>query len=725
MRQPLIIFWTTLCVATSSLAAAANQQLPLPAELEPNVRFWTRIYTEVDTRAGLIHDNRSLDVVYATIRIPKGLSRRARERLVGKSKKHYATILRRLATGKRDGLTEEEARVLARWPEGVSDKTLRSAAYRLRFQLGQADRFREGLIRSGNWIDVVRQIMIDRQVPVELAALPHVESSFNPRAYSHVGAAGLWQFTRSTGRRYLRIDNVVDERMDPEKATVAAARLLRDNYARLDSWPLAITAYNHGVGGIARAVRKLKTHDLGKISRKYNGRTFGFASRNFYSEFLAASRIDQDPERYFGAIQRARPIEYAVLETDHYYKATTLASALGVKFSTLRDHNLALRSSVWIGAKLVPKNYPLKIPADAVQIPFVTALANIPSRERLTEQRRDRFHKVRRGESLSKIARRYRVKERELVTLNNLRSRHRIRAGQVLRLPDDGRAPVVRVARIAPPADGFYSVRRGDNITIISQRFGVTPKLVLSWNRLQNPNHLTVGQRLRVSAPAVASAAAPRSASLTAPTSAPAPKTQPKETAIQTASASPTAPASSSSVVAADAQPEPSLAELPTGEVVIVAGNGEPVPLPDPSNYAVHRDDQVTVQAEETLGHYAEWLEISASDLRRLNGMRYGTPLAIGRQKKLDFSRVTPEVFEQRRLQFHRGLQEDFFNAYIVTGTLSYSLRRGDSLWYISNRKFDVPIWLLRQYNPDLDFGKLHAGTPLVIPVIEARNERS
>ena len=441
MRQPLIIFWTTLCVATSSLAAAANQQLPLPAELEPNVRFWTRIYTEVDTRAGLIHDNRSLDVVYATIRIPKGLSRRARERLVGKSKKHYATILRRLATGKRDGLTAEEARVLARW------------------QLGQADRFREGLIRSGNWIDVVRQIMIDRQVPVELAALPHVESSFNPRAYSHVGAAGLWQFTRSTGRRYLRIDHVVDERMDPEKAPVAAARLLRDNYARLDSWPLAITAYNHGVGGIARAVRKLKTHDLGKISRKYNGRTFGFASRNFYSEFLAASWIDQDPERYFGAIQRARPIEYAVLETDHYYMATTLESALGVKVSMLRDHNLALRSSVWIGAKLIPKNYPLKIPADVVQTPFVTALANIPSSQRLTEQRRDRFHKVRRGDSLSKIARRYRVKERELMALNNLRSRHRIRAGQVLRLPDDGSAPVVHVSRIAPPADGIYALK--------------------------------------------------------------------------------------------------------------------------------------------------------------------------------------------------------------------------------------------------------------------------
>jgi membrane-bound lytic murein transglycosylase D len=725
MRQHLIIILTTLCVATSSLAADGNPLLPLPAELEPNVRFWTRIYTEVDTKGGLIHDDRHLDVVYETIRIPKGLSRRARERLLGKSKKHYSAILRRLATGKRDALTEEEARVLARWPEGVTNKTLRSAAYRLRFQLGQSDRFREGLIRSGNWIDVFRQTMVDRQVPVELAALPHVESSFNPRAYSHVGAAGLWQFTRSTGRRYLRIDNVVDERMDPEKATVAAARLLLDNYARLDSWPLAITAYNHGVGGMARAVKKLKTRDLGKISRDYNGRTFGFASRNFYSEFLAASEIDQNPERYFGAIQRARPIQYAVLETDHYYMATTLERALGVKVSTLRDHNLALRSSVWTGAKLIPKSYPLKIPADIVQTPFVTALANIPSGKRLSEQRRDRFHKVRRGESLSKIASRYRVKERELVALNNLRSRHRIRAGQVLRLPDDGRARVVRVSRIEPPADGIYRVRRGDNITVIGQRFGVTSKLLLGWNRLKNPNQLTVGQRLRVSAPAVASAAKPQTASVTPPVLAVAPKPQSIEAAIETEAVAPAEPASSSPVVVAVAQPEPSLAEIPTGEVVIVAGSDDPVPLPDPSNYAVHPNDQVTIQAEETLGHYAEWLEVSASDLRRLNGMSYGTALAIGRQKKLDFSRVTPEVFEQRRLQFHRGLQEDFFNAYIVTGTLSYSLRRGDSLWYISNRKFDVPIWLLRQYNPDLDFGKLHAGTPLVIPVIEARSERS
>ena len=130
------------------------------------------------------------------------------------------------------------------------------------------------------------------------------------------------------------------------------------------------------------------------------------------------------------------------------------------------------------------------------------------------------------------------------------------------------------------------------------------------------------------------------------------------------------------------------------------------------------------MQAEETLGHYAEWLGVSASKLRRLNGMRAGTPLVIGRQRKLDFSRVTPEVFEQRRLEYHRTLQEEFFDAFEVTGTTSHVLRKGETLWYLARRQYEVPMWLLVQYNPDLDFGSLAPGTTLMIPVIGAR-ERS
>jgi membrane-bound lytic murein transglycosylase D len=760
--------------------ATPGDPLPRPERLEPNVRFWLRIYTEVDGRGGLIHDSENLDVVYEVVRFPAGLGNRARERRVEKVKKRYRAALQRLAQGRRSGLSELEARVLSLWPEGTSNATLGRAARRVRFQLGQADKFRAGLVRAGNWSDYIQRVLDEHGVPPQLVALPHVESSYNPRAYSRVGAAGIWQFTRSTGRRYLRVDHVVDERMDPFAATVGAARLLRDNHRRLESWPLAITAYNHGVGGMARAVRKLGTRDIAEISRRYRSRTFGFASRNFYAEFLAADQIHRSPERYFGPLQPDPPVAYAILETDHYYRVSSLERALGIDRELLRDHNLALRTAVWNEAKLVPRGFRLRIPAERLQEPPERVLARIPETERIAQQRRDRFHKVRRGETLSRIARRYEVSVNELVALNNLRSRHRIRVGQVLRLPDDG-TPVV-VARQPTPTDGIYRVRRGDNLSIISQRFGVTQQDLVAWNRLVNRNQLAVGQRLRVAPPTTVVARADTQMADAAPTAAPA-STAPAEgldakpvpeqqlpaeperadpvdespveslwswAAVhvpafrddaptdaldeealeveglgmdepQVDGLEPAAPEVDEVPAKAAVEPEP-----PPGAVLLAAAPGAArpsVPVPDPSNYAVTPDERVTVQAEETLGHYAEWLEVSASRLRRINGMQFDTPLVIGRQKKLDFSRVTPEVFEQRRLEYHRTLQEEFFEAYSVSGTRTHVLRRGDSLWYLANRRYEVPMWLLRQYNPDLDFGALHPGTRLVVPVIETREQ--
>jgi membrane-bound lytic murein transglycosylase D len=174
-----------------------------------------------------------------------------------------------------------------------------------------------------------------------------------------------------------------------------------------------------------------------------------------------------------------------------------------------------------------------------------------------------------------------------------------------------------------------------------------------------------------------------------------------------------------------DGEEQPEAGELAPPVSALAALDTAPVPIPDPSNYAVTPDRRITVQAEETLGHYAEWLEVSAGRLRRLNRMRYETPLVIGRQKKLDFSRVTPEEFEQRRLEYHRTLQEEFFEAFVVSGTRTHMLRKGDSLWYLAQRRYEVPIWLLRQYNPELDFGSLPAGTPMVVPIIESSREPS
>jgi len=881
--------WGAALGTALAVPVAARAELPQPAGIDDQVRFWTRTYAEVDSQGGLIHDDLHMGVVYEIVRFPLSASSRQRERKIEAVKNEYRAILRKLGRGVRSGLSAKERRVLALWPEGVSNATLRSAAYRVRYQMGQADKFREGLIRAGAWLDHIEEVLAEYDVPPELSALPHVESSFNPQAYSRVGAAGLWQFTRSTGRMYLRVDHIVDERLDPHKSTVAAARLLRDNYRRLRTWPLAITAYNHGAGGMARAVRQLGTRDIDTIIERYKGRTFGFASRNFYTSLLAAVHVDRNADVYFGPLHRNPPTNYEVVKLDQYYPVDVLSRALGIPTATLREHNLALRPSVWNGAKYVPRDYELNVPRDHLSRPAKVALASIPASQRVSEQKIDRFHRVQRGETLSRIASRYRVSQHELVAVNNLRSRHHIRAGQVLRLPVDASGSrVTRVARQEPPASGLYTVSRGDTLWRIARRFGVSETELVHVHRLRNRHRIHPGQRLRIpgAGPSaeptvVASASEPSGdaddAEATSEAGAAAEATSPPEpekTALYVVRRGDTLSEigrrfgvsqhriaahnglrsrnriypgqrlriPGSSVVLASVEPSvthvvrrgdtlweiarrygvsqwqiasyndldsrhrilpgqrlhipgasgavatkaPSHYVVRRGDTLweiarrydvsehqIAAENGlrsrhriqpgqklripgvepvtvasvsdeveqaaeEPEPAPqaapalapspapfpapqrsDPSNYDVGSDDRIVVQAEETLGHYAEWLELSASRLRRLNGMRYGTPVQIGQRLRLDFSRVTPAIFEQRRLGYHQALQEEFFDHYAVTGTEEHVLRRGETLWFLAHRKFRVPVWLLRQYNPELDFAALHPGTRMTVPRVE------
>ena len=168
------------------------------------------------------------------------------------------------------------------------------------------------------------------------------------------------------------------------------------------------------------------------------------------------------------------------------------------------------------------------------------------------------------------------------------------------------------------------------------------------------------------------------------------------------------------SAEAADALAEDLASQAPAVASVVI-------PAPDPSDYSVSDDDRITVQANETLGHYADWLEVPTSRLRRLNGIRYGTPVGIGRSTKLDFSVVSREAFEQRRLEYHHTLQEEFFDAYEVVGTDTHRLKKGDTLWELAEKRYRVPVWLLRQYNPTLDFSALQAGARLTVPRIAPR----
>ena len=430
--------------------AADTTQFPRPTELEPDINFWISVFTEYTSDQGVLHDNRNLAVTYEDLDIPATVSRRERNRRTGARRKHYQSLLRTLASGKRDKLTTEEKRVLELWPADVTNEVLRDAANRIRYQQGLSDRFHAGLKRAGRYRGHVNNTFTRLNVPVELAALPHVESSYNPDARSHVGASGIWQFTRSTGRRFLQVDHVLDERNDPYAATEAAGKLLAYNYSIAGNWPMAITAYNHGLSGVRRAMRKFGDTEYVKILREYHGRTFGFASRNFYVAFLAAMQVDQNAEQYFPGIVPDRPIDYATADLPAYVSADSVAKSLGVSRADLARHNPALQPTIWQGSKNLPKGYGVRMPRSILTGPISQLIAALPADEQFERQLPDLFHTVARGDTLSEIAEEYRTRISTLVALNNLGSRHRIRAGQRLHLPAAG--PVSSVTAAAAPA---------------------------------------------------------------------------------------------------------------------------------------------------------------------------------------------------------------------------------------------------------------------------------
>jgi membrane-bound lytic murein transglycosylase D len=496
-------FWLGLCaLVLASAALGAPEDFPKPASIVPRVEFWKRVYTEVGTDGGFLHDSNDLSLVYEKVSLPSGHWDRAGDRHVSARKRHVAHVLHSLARGKRSGLSEEEQRILALFPPGASSRSFSNAATNVRFQLGQSDKFRAGLARQGRWDAYIRQVFADRGLPTELGALPHVESSFNPAARSSVGASGIWQFMPSTGRLFMRVDSAVDERNDPFLATVAAARLLKSNHDNIRAWPLAITAYNHGLGGMQRASRQLGTKDIGVIIARYQSRSFGFASKNFYPSFLAAMEIDRAPEQYFGVVRRDPPEDPERVVLDHYYRAGALAVAFGVSESALRELNPAVSDSVWSGRRLLPRGYELRVPRDPLRAAPKVVLASIASGERREGQVADASgtHRVNRGETLSTIARKYGVSVRALQRANGLRSANHIRVGQRLKVPGyNPPAPALAPAQVAAvpepaPAEGVYRVKRGDTLASIARKFGVSARDLATVNRIQNANQIHPGQ---------------------------------------------------------------------------------------------------------------------------------------------------------------------------------------------------------------------------------------
>jgi membrane-bound lytic murein transglycosylase D len=691
------------------LSAAAQEPnlFPRPPELESAVQFWTRVYTEVDTQSGFLHDSRHLSVIYTSLPLDR--------RQIENSRNRIREDLRVLATGKRSGLTASQQEILALWPAGISNETLQEAASNVRWQLGQSDRFLGGLRRSGAYRSHINQVIREKGLPIELAVLPHVESSFNPGAYSSAAAAGMWQFGRATGLRFMRIDHIVDERMDPYIATNAAMSLLEYNYSVLGTWPLALTAYNHGAGGIARAVRETGTADIETIVANYRGRAFGFASRNFYAQFLAVLDVENSAKQYFGDFRLNPAPEFATVEADAFIDAEVFARSVGISLEQLRADNPALRPAVWEGNKRIPRGFPVKVRAAAVSSGDL--LAMIPMDYKFAVQTPDVAYVVERGDSLSVIARRFDTTVSRLVALNQLRSRNRISIGQRLLLPQDNVDTSQMVVEAEATADGRYQVRRGDTVSLIAARFGVSEQEVLSLNGIADRNRIYPGQDLRL--PGFES-----EGEQPTPTPPITLEESTTELALMDESLPPAAVLPDDQEMNSEVTTEEETAEAVDPELddTEVAQQLVESLSADPSDYTVASNDTVEIQASETLGHFAEWLGIRAWDIRRLNNMAYRDPVIIGERLRLEFSSVTIAEFERERREFHSNMQRDFFASYRIQGVETYQVRRGDNIGAIARNRYSSPIWLIRQYNPELDFNRIQIGQSIVFPLLEQAN---
>jgi len=723
------------------LSVAAAEPFPRFDAIAPNVAFWTNVYSRYPTTQVIIHDSIDLNIVYDVITVKPYDMPGARKINRSRTKRAIATyrdILKRLAANPHiEG--SDSRRVAKLFGPNADAKTFRRASQQVRGQLGQKDRFRAGLIRSGAYLDEIRTILTSYGVPEDLAYLPHVESSFNPNAYSKFGAAGIWQFTRSTGKRFMQVGYVLDERRDPIRATHAAAQLLRENYERLGSWPLAITAYNHGAAGMARA--RQKHGDYPAIFSSYRSRTFKFASRNFYSEFLAARQVASDHTAYFGTLDLAAPAASHTVRLDGYIRFEDLCAHYKVAPDIMKQMNPALRSPVFNDQKYVPKGYDLRLPLDAA--PSGATLAAIPSALYQSAQKPSRFYTVQRGDTAGRIARVHGVRLSDLILANNLSARATIYPKQTLRIPVPGE-------KIAPPKPEPPVVVAAEPpvvVAAIDKAKGGTAASSDARQSIENQSAPEVAEPLPAvrEEPQVPPAPTPpeqqepeeKMASVSAVIPA-SPVTAVTEPEVE--QEMPTMPASVSEAVPTPPETRPSLPEAPqapqtaSAPAVAVQPALPPAPavvMPNPAIVSIDvRFDQVSavdqrpvgllqVEVEETLGHYAEWAGVRTQQIRRLNGLRFGRTLHLHQKIKIPLDKTNAAAFEEQRYEYHKRLQEDFFAAYRVTELEPYRVEPGDNYWTLCREKFGVPMWLLKHYNMDVDLADLHIHQKLMIPAIQ------
>ena len=345
------------------------------------------------------------------------------------------------------------------------------------FKTRGRDVFQLWLVRSARYIPVMKEIFRDKNLPEDLVYIAMIESGFNPYAVSWAKAVGPWQFMPATGKLYgLKIDWWIDERKDPIKSTMAAAEHLKDLHNLFGSWPLAMASYNAGAGKVQRAVLRTRSEDFWdlKASRYIRKET-----KNYVPKYMAATIIAKNPEAYGFSVPTVEPFKYDEVVLEESTDLRLIARCAGCTYEDIKELNPEIRR--WVTPPQYSK-YTLRIPAGTKEA-FLVNYAAIPPEQKIKWER----HEVKRGETLSSLAKQYGTTQDAIRDINGIR-KNRISPGKHLLIPVDTNAKNNDVSYMTPGQAAkqqqiLYRVRRGETLVKIAKMHNVTVADIREWNK--------------------------------------------------------------------------------------------------------------------------------------------------------------------------------------------------------------------------------------------------
>ena len=719
-----------------------------PKIIDRRVDFWVDVFHKWKKQNRILHDSRQPERVYMVLdtkdecrrKNPKGEVRSGLN-VVKKRLDELSNLVSKGASQKK----------LQKHPyyklfPNASLKYIQDAKKSIRCLSGNREMFEQALQNFQIYKPYILNALQERNLPLDIQYLPFVESSYNPKAFSFAGAAGMWQIMPATARSLgLQIGSSVDERFEPEFATLAAAKYFRDSIDRLsktakedqhstlpkDINPFVITSYNYGVRGMQRAISQVGT-DYEKLLKEYKSRSFQIAVRNFYASFLAARHVAQNQATFFPNLtfqQHITDVNRIALPKPLFAKQ--LISTLNVPKTELAELNPGVTRRVWKGQHAIPTGYILKVP-------FKTSGWNEETnqlkklRGATTGNGRDdsgRRHKVRSGQTACGVAKRYKVRCKDLISLNKLNRKAVIKIGQNLKIP--GGVQKYRLTKIVKASQELRE-------KLASQTTQIDVNSTGSVNDIRAQTESTAEVLQLEQPPQVENLKSKQNSSVSSFSLSPFP-TGRKTTSTLNGSVVQSEIINNQVQNGLAVEVEPSTSESteskPT-EITIVSkskSNSNQVrnktPSPDLDsevNKVVNletsireRDGRfwVSVLPSESIGLYADWLKVGTTrSIRQLNKLRGKASINVFQRIYLPkMTQKQKSDFNLSRNEYHLELQLQYFQRFKVSKIVRRNVKANETMWSISKNN-RIPMWLLMQYNQKIKQGQL-----VRIPIIKPK----